>query len=274
MKGSSEDFGAGSYVPLRGIDGDADGNPPTATAEYTVARATYIQVRYDCYMHPSGYKIAERRDHLEIWGLSRPELDETLELLELIRSLQAENVVSRGEELTQALAQLLDLVRTLQAEHVKAIRGDLLQVLMSRGVTLTPPAALIQAERLAAHRDALLATPVLAHETLSELRGDKSVSSTRTWLARRRDDHALFTVNHKGRTLIPAFQLDERGEPRSELQPILSALHEGGVQGWSLWTWLTKPTSFLSGGVPEEVARTDPARALRAARRFAAGPIA
>jgi hypothetical protein len=84
----------------------------------------------------------------------------------------------------------------------------------------------------------------------------------------------LFSINDKGRTLIPAFQLDERGDPRTELQPILSALHDGGVQGWALWTWLTKPTSFLSGGVPEKVARTDPARVVRAAQRFAAGAIA
>lgn len=228
-------------------------------------------------MRSADYVITERRNHLEIRGLSRRELDETLEQLELVRSLQAEYVVSRGvelERLTEALGQLLELVHALQAEHVEAIRGDLLQVLMSREVTLTPPATLTQAQRLATHRDALLATPVLTYETLSELRGDKSVSSTRTWLARRRDDHALFTVNYTGRTLIPAFQLDARGEPRPELRPILSALHEGGVQGWSLWTWLTKPTSFLSGSVPEEVARTDPARALHAAERFAAGPIA
>ncbi len=224
-------------------------------------------------MYPSRYNIAERQDHLEIRGVTEPELAETLELLELTRNLQAEHVVTRVG-LTEALEELLDLIRTLQSEHVDAIRHDLLQVLMSREVSLTPPATLTQARRLATHRDALLATPVLTHDTLSELRGDKSVSSTRTWLARRRDDHALFTVSHKGRTLIPAFQFDERGDPRAELQPILSALDDGDVQGWSLWTWLTKPTSFLSGGVPEQVARTDPARALHAARRFAAGPVA
>jgi hypothetical protein len=224
-------------------------------------------------MHPSGYDIAERRDHLEIRGLSRPELDETLELLEVVRSLRAELVMSGGE-LNKTMEQLLELVRSVQADHVEAIRDDLAQLLMSRGGTLTPPATLIQARRFAAHRDALRATPVFTHETLSELRGDKSVSSTRTWLARRRDDHALFSINDKGRTLIPAFQLDERGDPRTELQPILSALHDGGVQGWALWTWLTKPTSFLSGGVPEKVARTDPARVVRAAQRFAAGAIA
>lgn len=152
-------------------------------------------------MQSSGYDIAEHRDHLEIRGVSRDELAEALELVEPIRNLRA--------------------------EHVEAVRGDLLQVLMSRYVSLIPPATVTQVQQLATHRAALLATPVLTHETLSELRGDKTVSSTRTWLARRRDVHALFTVNYNGRTLIPAFQLDERGEPRAELQPILSALDEG-----------------------------------------------
>ncbi len=232
-----------------------------------------MPARYACYMSRSGYDIARRRDHLEIRGLSPSELDETLEQLQLVRRLQAQRVVS-SNELTATLWQLVELVGTLQADHTAAIRGDLLQVLMSREVSLTPPATLIQAQRLAAHRDALLATPVLTHATLSELRGNASESSTRTWLARRREEHALFTVTYKGKTVIPAFQFDKSGEPRPELQPMLSALQAGGHDGWSLWTWLTKPTSFLSGGVPEEVARTNPRRALRAAQRFAAAPAA
>jgi hypothetical protein len=222
-------------------------------------------------MGQSGYEVQRHRDHLEIRGLTGSELDETFEQLSLIRDLQAHNVVS-STELTAALSQLVELVGTLQAERTEAVRDELLRVLMTREVTLIPPATLTQAQRLAAHRDALLATPVLTHGTLSELLGNERQSSTRTWLARRREQHALFTVNVKGKTIIPAFQLDENGEPRSELQPILSVLREGGLEGWSLWTWLTKPTSFLSGGVPEEVARTNPKRALRAAQRFALAP--
>jgi hypothetical protein len=224
-------------------------------------------------MEPSAYDIAERRDYLEIRGVSRSELAEALELVEPVRALQAEHVVTRSG-LAEALQQVLELIRTLQSERAEDIRGDLLHVLMSREVNLIPPATVTQVQQLATHRAALLATPVLTHETLSELRGDKTESSTRTWLARRRDTHALFTVNYNGKTLIPAFQLDEHGEPRAELQPVLSVLDEGGVQGWSLWTWLTKPTGFLSGAVPEEIARTDPERVLNAAQRFAAGPIA
>ena len=53
---------------------------------------------------------------------------------------------------------------------------------------------------------------------------------------------------------------------RPELQPLLDAL-EGNPHADH---WLTHPTSYLSGEIPEEVAKTNPARALRAAQRFAA----
>ncbi len=196
----------------------------------------------------SAFQVAERSDHVEVRGVSHDEVVEALELR--------------------------DKIRAVQADHVAASRADLLRAMMVSNVSLTPPASLAQAQRLASHRDALLATPVFTYGTLQQLRGDAKESSTRAWVARRRDAHAVFTVSYKGRTLIPAFQFDDDGEPRAELQPILSTLVGAGVDGWTLWTWLTSPTSLLSGEVPEHVARTAPARALRAAQRFAACPAA
>lgn len=157
-------------------------------------------------------------------------------------------------------------------EHVEATREELLRALMGHGVSLTPAATLSQSKRLATYRNALLATPFHTYRSLSEQR-DSSESNTRTWFARGRQAHKLFTVHHDGRTLIPAFQFDEHGKLRPELALILAALAQGGVRDWSLWTWLTSPTSF-SGEVPERIATTDPARALRAAQRFAAGAAA
>lgn len=194
------------------------------------------------------YDVAEHSDHLEVRGVSRQQVVEAL--------------------------TLLDKVRGVQADHVAATRSDLLRALMVQNVSLTPPAALAQAQRLAIHRDALLATEVLTHDSLRQLRGDARASSTRTWLARRRDARELFTVAHNGRTLIPAFQLDEQGRPRPELKPIVSALLDAGVDGWNAWTWLTMPTSLLSGEVPAELAGTEPDRVLRAATRFAARAVA
>jgi hypothetical protein len=194
------------------------------------------------------YEVAERAGHVEVRGVTRREVEEALDLI--------------GK------------VRGLQADHVTATRADLTRALMARNVSLTPPASLAQAQRLASHRDALLATPVHTHDTLRALRGDVKTSSTRTWLTRRRDNHELFTVSHNGRTLIPAFQLDDQGQPRPELKPILKALDDAGVTGWSLWTWLTNPTALLTGKSPEQLARQAPARVLRAARRLASTAIA
>jgi hypothetical protein len=196
----------------------------------------------------SSYQVAERSGHLEVRGVSRREVEEALELIEK--------------------------VRVLQADHMSATRADLTRTLMARNVSLTPPATLAQAQRLATHRDALLATPVFTHDTLRALRGDTRTSSTRTWLTRRRDNHELFTITYNGRTLIPAFQLDEGGQPRPELQPILETLADNGISGWPLWTWLTSPAALLSGEVPEQLARRAPERVLRAAQRFAAAAAA
>jgi hypothetical protein len=194
------------------------------------------------------YEVAERDTYVEVRGVSRDAVEAAL-------NLQHE-------------------VRIVQADHVSATRADLTRALMIQHVSLTPPAALAQAQRLATHRDALLATPVFTHETLRALRGDAKASTTRAWVTRRREHHELFTVTHNGRTLIPAFQLDEDGQTRPELKPVLAALTAAGVAGWQLWTWLTSPTAWLSGEVPERLARRAPARVLRAAQRFASAPAA
>lgn len=207
----------------------------------------------------AGYDIAEVGDKLEVRGVSRSELTEALDL---IRDLQVEGVLEVATSL-----------HALQADHVEANRAELLRALMGHQVSLTPPASLTQMQQLAARRNALLTTPIYTHQSLAKARGTTE-STARTWLARQRSAHKLFSVKHDRDTLIPAFQLDEHGQPRPELQPILAALHDGGVQGWSVWTWLTEPTSFLSGGIPEQIAYRDPLRVLRAARRFAAAPAA
>ena len=204
-------------------------------------------------LHASGwnrshYDVAERSGHVEVRGVS-------------------------GAEVLQAL-RLLDTVKDLQAAQVSDNRGDLVRALMTNNISLTPPASVAQAQRLATHRDALLATPVLTYDTLQALRGDPKESSTRTWFARRRADHAVFAVTHNGRTIIPAFQLDQLGQPRPELQPMLDVLLTGGIDGWPLWTWLTSPSSWLSGQTPETVAKTAPQRAMTAATRFAVPPAA
>ena len=106
------------------------------------------------------YDITARSDHVEIRGVSRRRVVEALDLLERVRAVQA--------------------------HHAAATRDELVHMLMASNVPLIPPATVTQAQRLAGHRDALLATPLYTHGSLCELRGDARESSTRTWLSRRR----------------------------------------------------------------------------------------
>lgn len=153
-------------------------------------------------------------------------------------------------------------------------RKALIESLVARDPQAVSQASLAQGARDAARRNALLATPWLTYEELAYMRADASVASTRTAVARLVGKHRLLTVPVPGgRTGIPAFQLDDAGRPRDELAGVLRPLLSAGVPPWQAWTWLTGPTSLLSGGVPIELAENPEtrARAERAAERFAAG---
>lgn len=75
---------------------------------------------------------------------------------------------------------------------------------------------------------------------------------------------------HVGETLIPAFLLDERLEPKREIQPALAALRSVGEDGWALWAWFCTPSSWLGGRVPAELLLTEPEVVAHAARQRAA----
>jgi hypothetical protein len=165
--------------------------------------------------------------------------------------------------------KLLFAARHLQYEHGVAASKGLLRTVAAAGLDLTPPATVEQARRSADLRRDLLATPTFTYDTLAQQRGDARSSSTRTWVSRARSRKELFTVDVDGRTIIPAFQLTDAGKTRPALAPALSQLLDADVGGWSVWTWLTRPTPLLSGGTPTDLADEAPERVRRAARRFA-----
>jgi hypothetical protein len=185
------------------------------------------------------------------------------------RSLRDEVAHLDATDLRTAL-QLLYLARTAQGERLTQTREDILRVLVMTGEPVVPEASLTQANRLAAHRNRLLQTAWFSYEILADLRGDSSESATRTWVTRQRDKHALFTVSHAGRAVIPGFQFTDTWATRDDLGPALAVLMEGGVDGWELWTWLTTPTGWLGGRVPQTTARERPELVEAAARNFLA----
>ncbi|HEV2362084.1 MAG TPA: hypothetical protein VGS21_10310 [Acidimicrobiales bacterium] len=172
------------------------------------------------------------------------------------------------EQLSAAIA-LLQEAQSIQAEETAARRGELLKAMMLSGIPPVPRAAIEQARRLAEHRERLLASGAFTTATLQQLRGDKSQQATRTWISRRRHVNALFTVEHDGVTLIPAFQIRPDGITRRGIAPALGILKEAGMGGWELWTWFTARTSWLSDRSPESLMDERPSMVAEAARAVA-----
>lgn len=126
------------------------------------------------------------------------------------------------------------------------------------------PVALLQLARQARLREELLASPWHTYETLAQVRG-ASVDATRFAVHKAANEHALLLVPADDRTLVPAFQLTEDGEPRADLEPVLAPLLEVGIDPWRAWAWLTHPAGLMAGLVPERAA-ADPETATMARR--------
>jgi hypothetical protein len=167
--------------------------------------------------------------------------------------------------------ELLESVRIIQARYSDLSNPALIKTLMAAmNIDPVPTATLSQSNRLAKQRNALLVTGAHTYDSLAQLRGAATVASVRTAVSRQRDRGEVFTVLWEGRTLLPAFQFDDEGRPRPELKPLITELKSADLGEWAMWTWLTEPSAYLSGDVPEQVAGHSPDRALNAVRRFCA----
>lgn len=124
------------------------------------------------------------------------------------------------------------------------------------------------AAQLVVDRARLLARGALTLTELAARRGEQDVGPTGSWVAARLLERALIALDPRDGTIrVAAFQVTAAGDPRPELRPLLEELL-GRVDGWTAWAWLTSSSDLIDGDVPEQVAVTDPARALRAAIRF------
>ncbi|MGC9962468.1 MAG: hypothetical protein ABSE47_11290 [Acidimicrobiales bacterium] len=163
---------------------------------------------------------------------------------------------------------LLGAVGTIHAEEAAEHRGELLRAMLVSGIDPVPREVVAQARRLARHRQRLLASGAFTTEALREMRQDKSAEATRTWISRRRKQGVVFTIEHDGLVMVPAFELRPDGTPRPGLAPAIRALNAAGLGGWELWTWFTARTPWLSGRSPEELVDNDPDSVAAAARSF------
>lgn len=116
------------------------------------------------------------------------------------------------------------------------------------------PVALVRLRRESRVRAALLDGGWLDYAGVGRLRG-VSENAARFALHKAAERRAVLLVQHEGATLVPAFQLDDEGQVRSELLAVIEPLLAGGVDPWRAWVWLTTPAGLLGGAVPHEAAR-------------------
>lgn len=173
---------------------------------------------------------------------------------------------------TDAVTQAIALYLGVGEERVKARTALSTQVnkaMLISGTPLVSTASQQQVQRSAALREDLLERGYETFASLAEKRQSQE-SSARTWVAREREKNLIFTVRLGSNVLIPSVQLTPDGKQRPEVAEMVRMLLTARLDGWSLWAWLCNPTGLLSGEIPEAVAKSNPVRAQRAARRFAA----
>ncbi len=132
------------------------------------------------------------------------------------------------------------------------------------------PVGLVQVARQARLRAELLVSPWFDYGSLAVVRG-ATVEATRFAVHKAEATHRLLVVPVEERVVVPGFQLDEAGEVRADLVPVLEPLLAARTDPWLVWAWLTHPAALLGGLVPERAA-ADPEEAdvvLHAAVRLA-----
>lgn len=182
--------------------------------------------------------------HVEVVGLSKEDVEYAIFLYQEV-----------GNERVRA--------RSAMASHVsQRVLGD--------GIELVSAASKLQIQRNAALRKELAENlGAYTYASLSALRGVQE-SSVRAWVSQARQQHELFTVALHGQTLIPQVQLTSTGNINPLVTDLVRPLILAKLDGWSIWSWLTSPSGFLSGDIPALVSRTNAKRANRAAERYAA----
>ncbi|WP_322920223.1 hypothetical protein [Nocardioides renjunii] len=116
------------------------------------------------------------------------------------------------------------------------------------------PVELVRLRREGRVRAALLDGGWSSYAEVGRMRG-VSENAARFALHKAAGRRTVLLVQHQGETLVPRFQLDDTGEVRSELLPVLEPLLAAGIDPWRVWAWLTTPAALLGGDVPHEVAR-------------------
>jgi hypothetical protein len=206
--------------------------------------------------------------------------DMTKLALQQQRDKQVSNSIASGE-IQRALAELqvapesvehilgvLSVVLDARAGSVEEQRAELLKAMMLHGIDPVPSASVAQAQRLARQRERLLASGAYSMKVLAALRGDDKLGTTRTWVARKRANQQMITVNYDGEVFAPVFQFTEEGELQSGVGEVLAVLEPVDLGAWATWSWFESASTWLGGQSPRSVLQIEVQRVVRAAQRF------
>jgi len=116
-----------------------------------------------------------------------------------------------------------------------------------------PHAAVATALRIRSVRRRLLESGAYDYKALAAGR-EASIEATRQFVSRAQRKYQIFTVEHDGVVLVPAFLLDEVLEPVPRYAEILSPLLAAGSSPWAVWNWMVSPSGWLDGGRPVDLA--------------------
>ncbi|EMQ99840.1 hypothetical protein [Paeniglutamicibacter gangotriensis] len=193
---------------------------------------------------PDRVNVQTNNGRVEVIGLNEQDVSYALSLYHAV-----------GNERVQARAALASYVH---------------EAMIEESIPLVSQASQRQVQRSAALRQQLVQeNGAETYASLAEFRGTME-SSIRTWVSRLRKRREIFTVEARGLVLVPSVQLTDSRDVNPLISELVRPLLYAGLDGWSLWAWLTNPTGLLSGEVPAEVARSNMKRAHKAAERYAA----
>jgi hypothetical protein len=174
-------------------------------------------------------------------------------------------VSSDSQEELETIRAFIALLRTriegLEENEIE----ELIETAMPRLAERPHPEILDQARRNAEFRAEFLTHwPVLDAEQVHRLYGSRA-DNTAALAGQWRKAGRIFGVEHRGKTVFPAFQFDPDGRPKALVGRVLEAL--GPRSGWQIASWFTTPNGWLADDRrPVDLMDSDPDAVLAAAR--------
>jgi hypothetical protein len=149
---------------------------------------------------------------------------------------------------------------------VLAQMEDLVTKLMPPRPPIPDAGLLEQARRNAELRQRLLdEMGMLDAAQVAELSGSKSTNQ-RARASRWTSEGRIFGLPVNGRSLYPAFQFDEVGQPRPVVKEVLALLMPLNLSAWATAIWWDTGSDILDWRTPAAVLVLDPDAVVKAAR--------